>query len=155
MQNESNPFVLTSAAFQNQSAIPEIYSCNGKDISPPLAWENIPAGGKSLVLIMDDPDAPVGIWVHWILFNLPPDLTGLKENLDALPPGTKTGQNSWRKNAYGGPCPPGNTSHHYYFKLYALDTILDLTEGAKKSDIEKAMDGHILGYAEMVGIYKP
>lgn len=154
MQNQSDPFVLTSGAFENQSTIPEIYSCNGQDISPPLTWEYTPPDTKSLVLIMDDPDAPVGTWVHWILFNLPPDLTGLKENLEVLPAGTKTGQNSWRKNAYGGPCPPGNSSHHYYFKLYALDTMLDLPEGVKKSTLEKAMDGHVTGYTELVGIYK-
>jgi hypothetical protein len=155
MQNNQNPFTLTSSAFQNQSSIPQIYTCDGKNISPPLQWKNIPSGSGSLALIMDDPDAPVGTWDHWILFNLPPDLSGLEENLSELPEGAKTSRNGFRKNEYAGPCPPGNSSHHYYFKLYALDTLLDLPEGAKKSVVEQAMQDHILGYTELVGIYYP
>ena len=155
MQENSEPFTLTSSAFQNLEAIPVIYTCDGRDISPPLNWDNPPPSSQSLVLIMDDPDAPVGTWDHWILFNLPPDITSIPEDFTQLPNGTKSGSNSWRKNEYGGPCPPGTTSHRYYFKLYALDTELDLPEGSKKAAVEKAMKGHILAQTELVGIYRP
>ena len=155
MSEYSEPFTLTSSAFQNLEAIPVIYTCDGRDISPPLNWDNPPPSSKSMVLIMDDPDAPVGTWDHWILFNLPPDITNIPEDFTQLPPGTKSGSNSWRKNTYGGPCPPGSTSHRYYFKLYALDTQLNLPEGSKKAAVEKAMKGHILAQTELVGIYRP
>lgn len=155
MQKNSELFNLLSSAFQNLETIPEIYTCDGKDISPPLNWDLPPSSSQSLVLIMDDPDAPVGTWDHWILFNLPSEMTDLPENITQLPPGAKYGSNSWRKNKYGGPCPPGTASHRYYFKIYALDIKLDVEEGSKKSDIEKAMNGHILAYSELIGIYRP
>jgi Raf kinase inhibitor-like YbhB/YbcL family protein len=155
MQKKSDFFNLKSSAFTNMAIIPEIYTCDGMDISPPLNWDIPPSSSQSLVLIMDDPDAPVGTWDHWILFNLPTEMTDLPEDITQLPPGAKYGSNSWRKNKYGGPCPPGTASHRYYFKIYALDIKLDIVEGSKKSDIEKAMNGHILAYSELIGIYRP
>ena len=143
---------LHSSAFEQGKMIPEQYGCHGKDISPLLKWNNTPEGTKSLVLIMDDPDAPMGIWDHWILFNLPPETRELPENTQQLPAGTLVGKNSWGKNTYGGPCPP-DKPHRYYFKLYALDKKLDLPMGSDKATIEKAMQSHILEQAELMGTY--
>jgi Raf kinase inhibitor-like YbhB/YbcL family protein len=146
-------FQITSSAFSAGSAIPAIYSCKGKDMSPPLAWGQPPAGTASLVLIMDDPDAPVGTWDHWVVFNLPASLTGLQEGAStAMPAGAVTGRNSWKRSDYGGPCPPGGT-HRYFFKLYALDTTLNLTDKANKKDVETAMSGHILLQTELIGTF--
>ena len=146
---------ITSTAFSEGEMIPKEYTCDGQDISPPLAWTGVPAGTKSLALIADDPDAPVGTWVHWVAFNIPPDVTELPEAIptDALPTGGTHGTNSWRRPGYGGPCPPGGT-HRYFFKLYALDTELALKAGASKKDVEKAMKGHILAEAQLMGKYK-
>jgi Raf kinase inhibitor-like YbhB/YbcL family protein len=155
VEEEIMPLSISSTAFGHEEGIPEVYTCKGEDITPPLAFENIPAETKSLVMIMDDPDAPVGTWDHWILFNLPANVTGLAENIDTLPEGTLTGKNSWGRSEYGGPCPPGGARHRYFFKLYALDTTLDLAESTPKADIETAMEGHILDQAELIGIYKP
>lgn len=146
---------LTSSAFAEGASIPDQYTCNGRDISPPLAWSNVPAGTQSLALICDDPDAPVGTWVHWVLFNLPPTLQGLPEgvpNQKTLEGGGVHGLNSWRRVGYGGPCPPGGT-HRYYFKLYALDTTLKLDSNATARDVEAAMQGHVLGAAQLMGRY--
>lgn len=143
---------LTSTAFKHGDPIPSQYSCDGVDISPPLAWQNIPENTASFVLIIDDPDAPVGIWDHWLLFNIPAKTTSLAENISALPEGTKVGQNSWGNNTYGGPCPPKG-KHRYFFKLYALDTTLDLEEGATKATLETAIHGHVLAEAELMGTY--
>ncbi len=139
---------LTSPVFAQDEAIPLVFSCDGDDISPELIWSGIPETAVSLVLIMDDPDAPVGTWDHWLLFNMPPDLEGLPQGETA---GTD-GNNSWNRTGYGGPCPPGGT-HRYFFKLYALDTILDLPTGTAKGALEAAMDGHILGQVELMGTY--
>ncbi len=139
---------LTSPAFVQDEAIPLQFSCDGDDISPELAWAGIPEGAASLVLILDDPDAPVGTWDHWLLFDMPPDLEGLPQGGTA---GTD-GNNSWNRTGYGGPCPPGGT-HRYFFKLYALDTILDLPAGTAKAALEAAMEGHILGQVELMGTY--
>ncbi len=144
---------LISPAFQNNSTIPTVYSCKGDDISPPLQWKNIPDKTHSFVLIMDDPDAPAGIWDHWILFNIPKTTTELSENLSALPDGAEYGKNSWGNRAYGGPCPPSG-EHRYIFKLYALDTLLNLSAGVDKSTLETAMKGHILATATLTGRYK-
>ncbi|MDJ0688422.1 MAG: YbhB/YbcL family Raf kinase inhibitor-like protein [Xenococcaceae cyanobacterium MO_188.B32] len=139
---------LASPAFAHQATIPPKYTCQGEDISPPLTLSNIPEGTKSLALINDDPDAPMRTWNHWLIWNIKP--TGeIKEN---SAPGTQ-GKNSWGRNDYGGPCPPKGT-HRYFFKLYALDRELDLPEGATKSELEKAMVGHILEQAELVGLYQ-
>jgi Raf kinase inhibitor-like YbhB/YbcL family protein len=136
--------------------IPAEYTCDGQDISPPLNWKNLPPGTKSLTLICDDPDAPVGIWVHWVVFNIPPEESGLAENVRPereLNNGMRQGNNDWRKIGYGGPCPPGGT-HRYFFKLYALDTELDLEPGATDKAVLKAMKGHILAEAQLTGKYK-
>ena len=141
---------LTSSAFENNKEIPEKYSCDGQDINPPLSLEGIPEETKSLVLIMDDPDAPMGTWDHWIVFNIKPSTKTIAEN--SVPPGAVQGVNSFKKITYGGPCPPSGT-HHYLFKLYALDTILDLDENTNKQDVERAMKGHVVAQTKLVGMY--
>jgi Raf kinase inhibitor-like YbhB/YbcL family protein len=147
---------ITSTAFEHEAMIPSKYTCDGQDISHDLSWTGVPEGAKSLVLINDDPDAPVGLWVHWVLYNIPPHSTGLPEGVDkktpSLPDGSVQGTNSWGRTGYGGPCPPGGT-HRYFFKLYALDTVLDLPPGAKKDAVEKAMKGHVLAEAVLMGRY--
>ena len=141
---------LTSSAFTNNGAIPSEFTCDGNDVSPPLSMSDVPPNAKSLVLIMDDPDAPVGTWDHWVVFNIAPST---KEISQGVEPQGIGGKNSWGKTGYGGPCPPSGT-HRYFFKLYALDTELDLREGAGKKDIESAMQGHIIEKAELMGTYK-
>jgi Raf kinase inhibitor-like YbhB/YbcL family protein len=149
--DETMTFALTSSAFAQGERIPTKYTCNGEDISPPLQWSNPPQGAQSFALIMDDPDAPVGTWVHWVLFNLPANIQELPEQ--ATPPtGSQEGRNSWGRTGYGGPCPPSGT-HRYFFKLYALDTTADLTSSADKTRLLKAMEGHILAQAEVMGTY--
>lgn len=152
---EAMAFELKSPAFGYGEPIPRRYTCDGEDVSPPLEWTDPPAGTVSFALIMDDPDAPVGTWDHWVLFDIPADVRSLPEGVppDAEPPqGGRHGQNSWRRLGYGGPCPPGGT-HRYFFRLYALDTTLDLPSGATKGDVLQAMEGHILGQAELMGTY--
>jgi len=147
---------LTSSAFAEGAMIPAKYSCDGQDISPPLAWTDLPDGAKSLALICDDPDAPVGTWVHWVAFNLPPDLTGLPEGVPAEKTpkaGGVQGTNSWRRIGYGGPCPPSGT-HRYFFKLYALDNVLSLASNATAKDVQAALQGHVLAEAQLMGRYK-
>jgi Raf kinase inhibitor-like YbhB/YbcL family protein len=144
---------LTSPAFTEGGMIPAQYTCNGADISPPLAWEEVPEDAKSLALIVDDPDAPVGTWVHWVLYNLPASTRELKENITKtkiLPDGAMQGTNDFRKIGYNGPCPPGGT-HRYFFKLYALDEMVDLNPGARKKDLVDAMKGHILAECQLMG----
>ncbi len=146
---------LTSAAFASGQPIPQKYTCDGEDLSPPLQWSAPPQETQSFALIADDPDAPVGTWVHWVLYNLPPDARALPEAVPAeanLPDGSRHGQNSWRRTDYGGPCPLGGT-HRYFFKLYALDTGLDLAAGANKEQLLQAMEGHILAHTELMGTY--
>ena len=152
--------VLTSAAFAALGAIPTLHTCEGRDVSPPLAWTGVPAAAKSLVLIVDDPDAPdpkapKTTWVHWVLYNLPPTAAGLAEGVasSALPPGTREGQNDWKRAGYGGPCPPIGR-HRYFHKLYALDVLLPDLGPATKADVEAAMKGHVLAQAELVGTYQ-
>jgi Raf kinase inhibitor-like YbhB/YbcL family protein len=147
---------VKSPAFEHEGMIPSKYTCDGEDISPPLSVEGVPEGAKSIALISDDPDAPMGTWVHWVLFNLPSDTKELAEDVpkkDVLDNGAKHGKNSWGKLEYGGPCPPSGT-HRYYFKVYALDAVLDLKPGASKEDVLKAMEGHILGEGQLMGKYK-
>ncbi|MBN2542455.1 YbhB/YbcL family Raf kinase inhibitor-like protein [bacterium] len=147
---------VTSSAFEEGGMIPSKYTCDGEDISPPLAWSGIPEGTKSIALISDDPDAPAGTWVHWVLFNIPPDVTGLPENVPSsvkLENGAVHGTNDFRRPGYGGPCPPGGT-HRYFFKVYALDTILDLRPGAAKAELVNTMKGHILADGQLIGKYK-
>ena len=140
---------ITSPAFTAGDPIPVQFSCDGENYSPELVWNGIPEGTASLAFIMDDPDAPVGLWVHWVLFNLPADSTGLPEGAAGV---GVDGLNSWGETGYGGPCPPGGT-HRYFFKLYALDTTLDLPAGTAKDALEAAMEGHILAQAELMGTY--
>lgn len=151
---------ITSAAFADKAAIPAKYTCEGEDVSPPLAWSGVPAGTKSLVLIVDDPDAPDPkaprmTWVHWVLYDLPPTSTGLAEGVtgDALPSGTKVGLNDWKRADYGGPCPPIGR-HRYFFKLYALDAALSGLSQPTKAKVEAAMRGHVVGEAQLVGTYQ-
>jgi Raf kinase inhibitor-like YbhB/YbcL family protein len=143
-------FRISSPAFQNNGDIPQKYTCDGSDVNPPLKIEDIPAETKSLALIVDDPDAPVGTWVHWVLWNIDPKTAEIKEN--TVPNGALQGVNDFRKNDYGGPCPPSGR-HRYFFKLYALDMPLTLSTTAKKADVEKAMKGHILSHAQIIGLY--
>lgn len=148
-------FQIMSSAFSPGGVIPEKYTCDGQDLSPPLQWADPPVGTRSLALISDDPDAPAGTWVHWVLFNLPAGTRSLPEAVPAdaeLPDGSRHGQNSWKRLGYGGPCPPSGT-HRYFFKLYALDTILDIKSGTTKQQLLKAMEGHILGQTELMGLY--
>jgi Raf kinase inhibitor-like YbhB/YbcL family protein len=144
-------FELTSSAFSGGQRIPSKYTCDGEDISPPLQWSEPPAGTQSLVLIMDDPDAPAGTWDHWLLFNLPAGSRSLAERA-GTPAGSVAGENSWGRTGYGGPCPPRGT-HRYFFKLYALDTTLPLPTGTNKSQLLRAIADHILAQTELVGTY--
>ena len=147
---------VKSPAFKEGGMIPKQYTCDGKDISPPLTWTSVPEGTKSLALICDDPDAPMGIWVHWVIFNISVYIKELPENIPPqkeLKIGAKQGINDFRKIGYGGPCPPGGT-HRYYFKLYALDTEINLDPGITKAELLKAMEGHILAEGQLLGKYK-
>ncbi|MBW2987471.1 YbhB/YbcL family Raf kinase inhibitor-like protein [Candidatus Woesearchaeota archaeon] len=140
---------ILSPAFEDGSAIPDEYTCKGADISPELSFQDVPAEAKSLVLIMDDPDAPMGTWDHWVVFNIPVSVTKIDKGTE---PEGVAGTNSWKKTGYGGPCPPSGT-HRYFFKLYALDEMLDLSEGATKAEVQKAMDNHIIEEAQLMGKY--
>lgn len=149
------PFELSSSAFAHQAPIPVKYSCDGENISPPLAWSDPPGGTVSFALINDDPDAPVGVWVHWVLYNIPAEIRELREAIpaqDELADGSLHGQNSWGRVDYGGPCPPSGT-HRYFFKLLALDSMLELGPGADTQTLTAAMEGHILAEAELMGTY--
>jgi len=139
---------VSSPAFNNNSLIPKKYTCDGEDINPELNIEDIPAEAKSLVLIVDDPDAPMGTWDHWIVWNINP----VEKIEESSVPGTE-GLNSFREHSYGGPCPPSGT-HRYFFKVYALKTKLNISSNSRKSDVEKAMEGNILAQGEIVGLYR-
>lgn len=157
-RGKEGAMTITSTAFSHQGEIPTQYTCEGQDVSPPLSWSGLPAGTKSLVLIVDDPDAPDPAaprmtWVHWVLYNLPPTATGLPEAVKTLPPGTREGQNDWKRTGWGGPCPPIGR-HRYFFKLYALDTVLPDLGSATKARVEEAIKGHVLTRAEIVGTYQ-
>jgi Raf kinase inhibitor-like YbhB/YbcL family protein len=147
---------LTSAAFKEGQAIPRQYTCDGVNVSPPLEWTGVPKSAKTIAIICDDPDAPAGTWVHWVLYNLPTENIGLVENLPAtenLKAGGFQGKNDFGKVGYGGPCPPSGT-HRYFFKIYALDSELPLKAGATKADVEKAMEGHVVLQGQLMGTYK-
>ena len=154
------PLTLKSNFFSNQDEIPSRFTCEGKDISPALTWSGIPQKAKSLVLIVDDPDAPDPAepkmtWVHWVLYNIASTVSEFKEGvgLNNLPSGTKEGKNDWNRAGYGGPCPPIGR-HHYFFKLYALDVVLPDLKTPDKAQLEKAMKEHIIDYAELIGTYQ-
>ena len=147
---------ITSPAFGEGEMIPSKYTADGQDISPPLAWSGVPEETKSIALINDDPDAPMGTWVHWVVYDLPGDTTELAENIpsvDTLENGAKQGTTDFGRVGYGGPAPPSGT-HRYFFKVYALDTTLDLPAGVTKARVESAMQGHILAQGELMGKYK-
>ena len=150
--------IISSSAFEHNGKIPSLYSCEGNDISPPLAWSGVPSGAKSLALIVDDPDAPDPAaprmtWVHWLLYNLPADIAGLREEVKVLPGKALEGTNDWKRVGYGGPCPPIGR-HRYFHKLYALDVVLpDLQEPTKKQ-LEAAMQGHVIAEAQVMGTYQ-
>ncbi len=151
---------LSSSAFSHNGSIPKRYTCDGDDVSPPLSWSGVPAGAKSLALIVDDPDAPDPAspkmtWVHWVLYDIPPTASGLSEGVSskALPAGTKEGLNDWKRTGYGGPCPPVGR-HRYFHKLYALDAVLPSLGKPTKGNLEAAMKGHILAEAQLIGTYK-
>ncbi len=142
---------ISSSAFQDNTLIPAKYTCDGQNFNPPLTFDNVPAGSKSLALIMDDPDAPNGTWVHWVVWNIDPKTVEIKEH--SVPAGAHQGINDFKRNDYGGPCPPSGT-HRYFFKLYALDTMLPLSQRTTKADLENAMHGHIVEKAETIGLYR-
>jgi Raf kinase inhibitor-like YbhB/YbcL family protein len=148
---------VESAAFEEGATIPTDYTCDGEDLSPPLAWGEVPEGTKSIALMCDDPDAPRGTWVHWVIFGLPAGSRGLPEGIPAertLASGARQGTNDFRRIGYGGPCPPRGPAHRYYFKVYALDIEPDLSPGASKQDLIEAMEGHILAKGELMGRYQ-
>jgi len=150
-------FQITATAFRDGSSIPKRFTCDGPDVSPALSWGDPPAGTKSLAIIADDPDAPAGTWVHWVLYDLPADTRKLPEGVAKdreLPNGALQGRNDFGKIGYNGPCPPRGSEHRYFFKLYALDSRTGLKAGATKSELERTMKGHILSQAQLVGKFQ-
>lgn len=149
-------FTLESAAFKAGGKVPRQFTCDGNDISPALSWHGAPAGTESFALVCDDPDAPVGTWVHWVIYGIPATATALPEGVaptPTLPDRSRQGTNSWKRIGYGGPCPPLGKAHRYIFKLYALSEMLTLGPGASKQELQGAMGGLILGTAELTGLY--
>jgi Raf kinase inhibitor-like YbhB/YbcL family protein len=149
-------FEIATSAFSSGGTIPPEFTCDGADHSPALSWRGFPARTQSFALIADDPDAPAGTWVHWVIYDLPADLHELPQGVPKqgnLPNGAKQGSNDFRKTGYGGPCPPPGKPHRYFFKLYALDSKLGLKSGASKAELERAMKGHVLAQTELIGRY--
>jgi Raf kinase inhibitor-like YbhB/YbcL family protein len=147
---------VTSTAFDEGGVIPAKYTCDGENVSPPLAWSGVPDGAKSLALVADDPDAPGGTWTHWVIYQIPATEKGLPENVptrDTLDGGARQGVNDFKKTGYGGPCPPSGT-HHYFFKLYALDAEPNLPPGVSKEQLLKAIDGHVVAEGQLMGRYQ-
>jgi Raf kinase inhibitor-like YbhB/YbcL family protein len=148
---------ISAKDFENGSTIPIEYTCDGENISPELSWSGVPTGTKSMALIMDDPDAPRGTFVHMVMFNIPANISSLPKSLpeddENFKNGSHYGMNDFGRSGYGGPCPPSGT-HRYFFRLYALDTVLDLESGAKRSKLDEHMVGHVLEYSKLVGLYK-
>ena len=154
--DEKMAIIVTSTAFKEGQLIPANYTCDGTNVSPPLKWEQVPPETKSIVLISDDPDAPAGTWVHWVMWNIPADSKGLPENVppDAqLPDGSRQGITDFHRPGYGGPCPPSGT-HRYYFRVYALDVVLDIPDESAKQNLLDAMKGRILAEGSLMGRYK-
>lgn len=150
-------FRIESPSFRAQETIPQKYTCDGEDLSPPLKWQEAPAGTKSFALISDDPDAPIGTWVHWVLYDLPAETSVLEEGMskeEVLTSGAKQGMTDFRRIGYGGPCPPRGKPHRYFFKVYALDAVLNLPPKASKAELLMAMNDHILAHAELMGLYQ-
>ncbi len=156
IKEEDMTIQLTSPAFEEGGMIPSKYTCDGANVSPPLKWTSVPEGTKSFAIICDDPDAPAGTWVHWVIYNIPANIRELPENVRPswkLSDGTLQGKNDFGKAGYGGPCPPGGI-HRYYFKIYALSDMLNVKEGLTKADLLKAMKGYVLGEGQLMGRYK-
>jgi len=149
--NQETIMKITSSAFEHNQLMPQKFTCDGDDVNPPLQFSDVPEGTKSLTLVVDDPDAPVGLWVHWTVWNIKSDTTEIVEN--SVPSGGVEGVTSFGNVGYGGPCPPSG-EHRYFFKLYALDTELDLSTESDKEDLEEAIVGHVLDKAELIGLYK-
>jgi Raf kinase inhibitor-like YbhB/YbcL family protein len=150
------PLTIRSTAFEAGGAIGQVYTCDGRNVSPPLCWENVPEGVRSFALICDDPDAPMGTWVHWVLYAVPGSVRCLPEAVpprETLSDGSRQGKNDFRKTGYGGPCPPRGKPHRYFFRLYALDDALSLAPGLTKKALLEAIDGHVLAEAELYGTY--
>jgi Raf kinase inhibitor-like YbhB/YbcL family protein len=155
-QSATPAIKLTSSVFSEGQKIPRQFTCDGINVSPPLEWTGVPKSAKTLAIVADDPDAPAGTWVHWVIYNVPADTMGMVENVPAteeVAGGGVQGKNDFEKIGYGGPCPPSGT-HRYFFKIYALDSELPLKAGATKSEVEKASEGHILARAQLMGTYR-
>ncbi|HUO61468.1 MAG TPA: YbhB/YbcL family Raf kinase inhibitor-like protein [Candidatus Acidoferrales bacterium] len=149
-------FSIKTSAFSDGGSIPKQYTCDGADVSPALSWSGAPSGTQSFALIADDPDAPVGTWTHWVIWDIPAQATGLPEGVpknESLSDGSRQGKNDFKRIGYGGPCPPPGKPHRYFFKLYALGSKLDLKAGASKAELERAMSGHVLVEAKLMGKY--
>jgi len=156
-REEGMKLVLASSAFRDGESIPTRHTCDGEDASPALNWSGAPVGARSLALICDDPDAPAGTWVHWVLYDLPSTVSELPEaipSVESTPQGARHGTNDFGGFGYGGPCPPPGKPHRYFFKIYALDAQLNLKPGARKNDLVQAMQGHILAEGQLVGTYQ-
>ncbi len=149
--DELSLLIISSSAFEHNGMIPSKYTCDGSNVNPPFHFAEIPGGTRTLALIMDDPDAPMGTWDHWIVWNISLEYGRVDEN--TVPPGSVQGKNGWGRSEYGGPCPPSGT-HRYFIKVFALDSLIPLEGGASKKDLEKAMGGHILSKGELIGIYR-
>jgi len=157
MEDAAMTIQLTSPAFVEGEFIPAKHTCDGEDVSPPLKWTGLPEGAKNLALICDDPDAPMGTWVHWVMFGLPPTVTELAEKVpttETLANGARQGINDFKRIGYGGPCPPSGRPHRYFFKLYALNAEIPLKPGATKKELLRAMDGHILAEGQLMSKYQ-
>ena len=150
-----NKMEITSSAFKDGQPIPARFTCDDKNISPPLAWSAVPPNTASLALIVEDPDAPTGVWNHWVLFNLPADTGALPEDAaKSFPPNAREGVNDFKRIGYGGPCPPTGKAHRYFFKIFALDTSLNVPAGASRQDVEAAMTKHVLAQGQLMGTYQ-
>ena len=149
-----NNMKIFSNSFNNNENVPEKFTCNGKNISPHLKWENYPENTRSFALIMDDPDAPAGTWVHWIVYNIPSNINELKESVKLNLINATEGKNSWGNNSYGGPCPPPGNTHRYFFKIYALNIKTNFPEGLTKSELLQRIKSHIISEAHLIGLYK-
>ena len=155
--NTASAFELRSNSFPSKGNIPAAHTCDDRNVSPPLHWTDPPEGAQSFALIVDDPDAPIGTWVHWVMYNLPHSKRSLEGEIsdsEVLSDGIKQGMSDFNQVGYGGPCPPSGKPHHYHFKLYALDTVLDLPSGQTKTTLLQAMQGHILAEAQLIGLYQ-
>ncbi|MDP3980867.1 MAG: YbhB/YbcL family Raf kinase inhibitor-like protein [Chlamydiota bacterium] len=156
-ESKMGPMQIASSSFKNNDYIASEYSCDGDDISPPLEWTQVPEKTQSFALIADDPDAPMGTWVHWVIYNIPAESRSLGKDVphdSMLENGSVQGSNDFRLIGYNGPCPPSGKVHRYFFKLYALDVLLEVYPGAPKKDVLSAMEGHVLAEAQIIGLYK-